>query len=264
MEVRPVMDRRINILCLLSLAMEVCGLWKSYCTVSNTLNDLLPGRVTTTDASTFASVTRLQYDRLTKWASGEFTVGEPLPVYKKFEEIPLAMQPEYLTKASLEPTIGAGIYPGIEMGWNAELAENYETDEPYTAADKLLPGDLSKALSLPWQSDFVSALAPSCLNSISALLIPSTIHFLCSTCAGRTGKSSFLSFPWQPDSSCSGSRWPSTRPDAIVTKHDYKDWVKKFSEKLNAGIPPPEPVKRVPWERGLRVNYTGISLFKHF
>lgn len=104
----------------------------------------------------FSSVTRLQYDRLTKWANGNFTVGAPLVVYKRFEDIPLAEQPAALTKASLEAAIGAALFPGIEMSWNAAISDNYEADEKFTAADKLLPGDMTKYLSLPWQSDFVS------------------------------------------------------------------------------------------------------------
>jgi len=107
---------------------------------------------------TFTSVTQLQYDRLTKWANGEFSVGNPIPIYKRFEDIPLPEQPAALTKAALELTIGAPLYPGIEMSWNAELPENYELDSPFTMADRLLPGDLTKYLSLPWQSDFVSLI----------------------------------------------------------------------------------------------------------
>lgn len=114
------------------------------------------GRVTEGAQETWASVTRLQYDRLNKWANGQFSVGNPPPVYNFFSEIPLDNQPGALTKATLEATIGAPLYPGIEMSWNAEIPENYELDSPFTLADKLLPGDLTKYLSLPWQSDFVS------------------------------------------------------------------------------------------------------------
>lgn len=106
----------------------------------------------------FSSVTRLQYDRLTKWAKGNFTVGDPLPIYNGFEEIPLAEQPSALTKASLEACIGAALFPGIEMSWNAAVPNNYELGELFTATDELLPGDMTKYLSLPWQSDFVSIL----------------------------------------------------------------------------------------------------------
>lgn len=168
------------------------------------------GRTTDGQGPTFASVTRLQYDRLTKWANGEFHVGNPLPIYEKFDDIPLPEQPTALTKASLEPTIGAPLYPGIEMSWNAEIPDNYELDEPFTMSDKSLPGDLTKYLSCPWQSDFYM---------------------------------------------CRSYWWPSARPDAIVRKEDFEKW---FNDH-DSGIVPEQnrrKMKRVPWERGLRVNYT--------
>jgi len=98
----------------------------------------------------------LQYDRLVEWSKGKF-VRAPYP--PKFppptvEELPLSEQPAALTKASLEATIGAPLFPGIEMSWNAEGSEIYQLDVPFTIRDDVLPGDLTKYLSLPWQSDF--------------------------------------------------------------------------------------------------------------
>jgi len=114
------------------------------------------GRTTAGDPSTFASVTELQYDRLEKWSKGSFSKSPkpPPPPPARIEVLPLQDQPSALTKASLEATIGAPLYPGIEMSWNAELSETYRLDVPFTIRDDLLPGDLTKYLSLPWQSDF--------------------------------------------------------------------------------------------------------------
>ena len=114
------------------------------------------GRTTAGDPSTFASVTELQYDRLVKWSKGSFSKSPmpPPPPPTRIEDLPLQDQPGALTKASLEATIGAPLYPGIEMSWNAELCETYRLDVPFTICDDLLPGDLTKYLSLPWQSDF--------------------------------------------------------------------------------------------------------------
>lgn len=142
---------------------------------------LKSGRAIPGVPGTFTSVTQLQYDRLTKWANGEFSVGHPLPIHHRFEDIPLRLQPEALTKASLEPTIGSPLYPGIEMSWNAEIPDNYEFDSPFTMADKLLAGDLTKYLSLPWQSDFVS-LNTTIVSSLHTLTV-----VLCSTCVGMSG-----------------------------------------------------------------------------
>jgi len=63
-------------------------------------------------------------------------------------------RPAALTKAALEPTICVPLYPGIEMSWSAELPETYQLDVPFTICGDALPGDLTKYLSLPWQSDF--------------------------------------------------------------------------------------------------------------
>lgn len=111
------------------------------------------GRTTAGDPSTFASITELQYDRLVKWSEGKFTKHHP-KVYTSFDKIPLQEQPAALTKAALEATIGAPLYPGIEMSWNAELSETYQLDTPFTINLDVKPGDLTRFLSLPWQSDF--------------------------------------------------------------------------------------------------------------
>ena len=51
---------------------------------------------------------------------------------------------------------GIPCYPGIEVSWNSELAETYRQsseDRFRVNDDKVKPGDLTKYLSLPWQSD---------------------------------------------------------------------------------------------------------------
>ena len=77
-----------------------------------------------------------------------------MPDYKHFEDIPVDKQPAALTEAALEATIGAPLYPGIEMSWNAELSDTYQLNRPFTIRADVQPGDLTKYLSLPWQSDF--------------------------------------------------------------------------------------------------------------
>ena len=77
-----------------------------------------------------------------------------MPEYKSFDLIPVDKQPAALTEAALEATIGAPLFPGIEMSWNAEMGSTYDLDERFTIRKDVLPGDLTKYLSLPWQSDF--------------------------------------------------------------------------------------------------------------
>ncbi|CAE6476187.1 unnamed protein product [Rhizoctonia solani] len=104
--------------------------------------------------NTWASLTRLQYDRLKKWSTGDFTTGKQEEPYKSFDVIPLDKQPDALTRSALEWSIGAALYPGIEVHWIVQLPEMYHPKERYRYADTVKPGDLTKGLCLPWQSDF--------------------------------------------------------------------------------------------------------------
>ncbi|KAH9850551.1 hypothetical protein C2E23DRAFT_734556 [Lenzites betulinus] len=107
----------------------------------------------------FAALTQLQYDRFQAWRDGDFQTGTPLGTKKKIEEYDPAEQPLLLTRAMLEQTIGEPLYPGIETYWIAKLMLAYnlrsQLDPPFRIDhDRVLPGFLSRGLSLPWQSDF--------------------------------------------------------------------------------------------------------------
>ncbi|EJF58812.1 hypothetical protein DICSQDRAFT_172636 [Dichomitus squalens LYAD-421 SS1] len=107
----------------------------------------------------FAALTALQYERFRDWKDGKFTKGAPF-TKKAIEEYDLQEQPIMLTRAILEQSIGDPLYPGIEVYWIAKLAETFDTavkgiQPPFRVNhDKVLPGFLSRGLSLPWQSDF--------------------------------------------------------------------------------------------------------------
>jgi len=102
----------------------------------------------------WASLTQLQYDRLAKWSEGKFTNEAVKPPYVSFDLIPLADQPDALTKAALEWSVGAPLSPGIEVYWSSEFDDMYRTDCRFRFSDKVQPGDLTKGLALPWQTDF--------------------------------------------------------------------------------------------------------------
>ena len=92
---------------------------------------------------------------------GLFVLGERLGSQPAIEDYTPDAQPALLARAMLEQTIGDPLYPGIETFWIGKLAETYDTTNvkgmrpPFRVDhEKVLPGFLSRGLSLPWQSDF--------------------------------------------------------------------------------------------------------------
>ncbi|KIK63444.1 hypothetical protein GYMLUDRAFT_163033 [Collybiopsis luxurians FD-317 M1] len=112
----------------------------------------------------FAALTELQYSRFKKWKDGNFEKGDPLDKTKKaIEDYDKTVQPMMLTRAILEQAVGNPLFPGIEMFWIAKVEQTYITDisnrqhlhPPFRVNHKkVLPGFLTRGLSIPWQSDF--------------------------------------------------------------------------------------------------------------
>ena len=112
-------------------------------------------------------MTGLQYERFREWKDGNFIKGEEFGTLKAIEDYKLEEQPAILTRAALEHTIGDPLYPGIETYWIMKCEETFcmqdklndkksvYLDPPFRVNhDKVLPGFLTRGLSLPWQSDF--------------------------------------------------------------------------------------------------------------
>lgn len=110
----------------------------------------------------FMALTELQYNRFKDWKDGNFVAGMPYEGKKSIEEYDKAEQPFLLTRAMLDQTIGEALYPGIETYWIAkhfgayDFSADLEALRPPFRIDhtRVLPGFLSRGLSLPWQSDF--------------------------------------------------------------------------------------------------------------
>ncbi|MFC9330739.1 LodA/GoxA family CTQ-dependent oxidase [Kitasatospora sp. NPDC057015] len=98
-----------------------------------------------------------QYERMRRWAAGDFTAdhdpdasttAEPAPL----ADLPVAEQPHALVRAALEPCVGGPFFPGIEM--------TYIADDPATWSGAfrlragLAAGDVTKHMAVPWQADF--------------------------------------------------------------------------------------------------------------
>jgi hypothetical protein len=97
-----------------------------------------------------AALTKTQYDNMQKWAAGTYT--------NDWSGVPPSPQtqitPEGLDRAALESCVGAAFFPGIETSWATR--DVYRFIEPFRLDWNLLqPGDLTKLMSVPWQSDFL-------------------------------------------------------------------------------------------------------------
>ena len=137
-----------------------------------------PGTIQTTSTfkfpiSQFAALTTVQYDRFKRWKNGEFsTAPYPQAKYTKLEDAPLALQTEYVTRAHLESAIGDPLYPGIETYWIAKTRDVYDFNvdgtvhPPFRIRPTLRPGDMTRGLSLPWQSDFSQCAEIWCVRSL--------------------------------------------------------------------------------------------------
>jgi hypothetical protein len=104
---------------------------------------------------TWLALLESQYDKLEKWARGEFDADWPgdAPAPRPLREIPVAEQPAAIDKAALEACIGGAFYPGIEMTYIAKYESTWS--EPFRIDAKSFgPGDLIKHMALPWQADF--------------------------------------------------------------------------------------------------------------
>ncbi|KAG8777637.1 hypothetical protein FRC20_010344 [Serendipita sp. 405] len=133
----------------------------------------------------WASVTELQYDRLAKWAKGDFESDGSRD----------AGAPDMLTLAALKWTTGAALYPGIEMWWITQFSEVYNPHARFRFRNGLQSGDLTKGLALPWQGDFY-ACKPSFISCSQFGLVTYPL--------GNTH--------W----------WPHVRPDDIVSWQTFQ------------------------------------------
>jgi hypothetical protein len=99
----------------------------------------------------------VQYERLKRWAEGEFEAdwpqdGEPTPL--SLDELPEMEKPQALDRAALEACVGGGFFPGIEVGRIMLEESTYDKIRPFRISTKLDPGTLTARMAVPWQADF--------------------------------------------------------------------------------------------------------------
>ncbi|MDC9701250.1 MAG: CTQ-dependent glycine oxidase GoxA [Alphaproteobacteria bacterium] len=141
------------------------------------------------------SFTELQRSYLERWVSGDFIDDyeeEKLDMVSDIDDLDLALRPHALTEAALEPCSGGAFHPGVELSYYLRHAPMYARNnntrsEPFRIArgnrpallhnigrqlnpknlleggngspppiGPQMPGDLTRWMGLPWQSDAFS------------------------------------------------------------------------------------------------------------
>ena len=113
------------------------------------------------------SLTPQQLWKIQEWVNGNFVPGiKPTENFPSIplKDIPLAEQPAALNFSALEPTVGGGFHPGIELTYY--MKEPGFFNEAFRFADnithekkkiqKITPGSVAGYMSIPWQGDFWS------------------------------------------------------------------------------------------------------------
>lgn len=163
------------------------------------------------------TVTATLYAFLEQWMEGDF-IADYDPDAKQpasLEEIAVADQPETLDRAALHFCMGGPFHPGCEMTWPMRRATMYQsafrlrqrpghgdadygefltqatvlsTDGPLSASS---PGDITKWMAVPWQSDTAS-------------------------CRAGYPETEFPADAYIP------TFWPSRVPNTVLTEDDFK------------------------------------------
>jgi hypothetical protein len=133
------------------------------------------------DPREWYAVTKLQYEMLRQWSEGDFIGGWSSDAPPPLEELPLAAQPGALDRAALDNTIGGPFHPGCEMTWPmrqtimyaapfrlklrkgapkdyGETLDSKKALAPGGPLDGSGPGDVSRWMAVPWQTDTSSCL----------------------------------------------------------------------------------------------------------
>ena len=93
-------------------------------------------------------LSKVQYGILRLWAEQDhFDPGAGPPANE--------LLPDQLTRVALEACVGGAFWPGIEASRVLRDVTKFLPNEPFRLAhDKVLPGELTASMALPWQADF--------------------------------------------------------------------------------------------------------------
>lgn len=211
--------------------------------------DAVTFNIDSTDPRNWFAVTKVQYKNLEKWAKGQF-IEDKTPVTIPWENMTPEEQANGLTEAALEETLGGPFHPGCEFTWPMRHSLMYDKKDPWRIKrrkrakenfgiaistdivlskggplDGSTPGDITKWMAVPWQSD-----TSSCLS------------------AYRTYAGEYLP-----------TFWPARVPNDVFTTEDYlliKDTKVSNEKKIQAF----SPDSRKKWLRGFIYDDDGNFL----
>jgi len=201
--------------------------------------DAVTMNIDSTDPRNWYAVSELQYHHLTQWAKGRFVEDKPAEILT-WDEMSPAQQANGLTEAALEETLGGPFHPGCEFTWPMRHAIMYSKKDPWRIKrrnnakddfgvaldyeialskggplDGSAPGDITRWMAVPWQSDTSSCL--SAYNAYSGEYLPTF--------------------------------WPARVPNDVLTKEDY-DRISNPKTPKEKKIEAFSPAGRKKWLRG--------------
>lgn len=212
--------------------------------------DAMTFNINSTNPRNRFAITQLKYGYLREWAAGNFRVDTP-PAQKNWDQLSPTEQAEGLTEAALEETLGGPFHPGCEFTWPMRHAIMYQSDRPFRIKrranqeedfgvaisqdivladggplDGSSPGDITKWMAVPWQSD-----TSSCLSGY------------------RTFSGEYLP-----------TFWPARVPNDVLTEEDYNELQKSGQDPV-AQLDYFNPARRKKWLRGYIFKNDGSPLY---
>ena len=174
-----------------------------------------------TDARQFLALTPTHYQLLRSWSQGNFIADwdqNASPAPDQIEAYPLQLQPDTLDRAALRFCMGGPFHPGCEITW---IARNPSL---YRAAFRIRP----RAPSQP-EPDYGDMLTPATANDTSGPLFGSgpgdltrwmAVPWQTDTASCRAGYDPEYS-PFLP------TFWPARVPNHVLAEADYNQVVNK-------------------------------------
>ncbi len=90
-----------------------------------------------------------QLEKFQQWVNGNFETG--LTTDTQWQGL---SDPDQLSFAALQPTVGGGFHPGIELTYL--MHESMFFNSPFRFVQDTVPGSIAGYMSVPWQGDFWS------------------------------------------------------------------------------------------------------------